>query len=227
MKPLNTHKTWAWGTSLALMFFASATTWSQGIVYSSPQQPIHYSAGFLDSQTSIDVNGDGVPDFTIISTSGFSASIAPLGNNSLVAIPEPSPDLGFFVAAINQGTSIGSSLDPLLNAQWYNNQTDQFGNAAIGAQAGFDQQIVVLGYFAGQPSAYVGFDLIDNGNSYYGWIQLSNPLPLVNGRVVDWAYQSSPNIPIMAGAVPEPSPLALLVLAGVAVGLVRRKHSTP
>ncbi len=211
-------------SSLALVFMAVTTKISaQGIIYGSPQQPINYSAGFVDSETFIDVNGDGTPDFDIISTSGFSASIAPLGNNSLIAIPETSPDVGSFVAALNQGTSIGSSLDPIPNAQWYNNQTDGLGSAAIGAQALFDNQLVVLGFFAGQPSAYVGFDLVANGNNYYGWMQLSNPLALVNGQVEDWAYESDANTPIQAGAVPEPSTLALLAVGGAAL-LLRKNH---
>lgn len=209
--------------SIALVFLAMSRgiTESQGVIYSSPSQPINYSAGLLDSQTYIDVNGDGVPDFSVISTSGFTASIAPLGGNSIAAIPEPPPDLGFFVAAFNQGETIGSSLTPIM--QWYNNQTDQFGSAAIGAQALFGQQLVVLGYFAEKSSAYVGFDLVVNGNNYYGWMQLSNPLPLVNGQVLDWAYESSPNTAIAAGAVPEPSTLALLALSGVVAGILRRK----
>ena len=200
--------------SLALVFVAGAllAARGQGIIYSSPQSPINYSAGFLDSQTTIDINGDGVPDFAIISTSGFTASIAPLDNNSILAIPEPPPDLGYFVAGLNQGTIIGSSLDPLLNAEWYNNQTDQFASAWIGAQAAFGQQLVVRGDFIGKPSAYVGFNLVLGGMNHYGWMQLANPLPIVNGQVIDWAYQSSPNTSIPAGAVPEPSSWALFLL---------------
>jgi len=133
--------------------------------------------------------------------------------------------LGYLVAAVNPGTSIGSSLTPILNAQWYNNQTDQFGNATIGTEALIDNQLSVIGNFAGLSSAYIGFDLVDNGNNYYGWIQVSNPLNDVYGDIVDWAYQSSPNTFITAGVVPEPSIFALLTLSGIVVGLLRQKRS--
>jgi hypothetical protein len=211
---------WAQGAFLGLMLVSGATAMAQGIIHVTPQQPIYY--GPNQFQTSIDINGDGVPDFTLFGpapgTSVDNVVLAPLGDNSVIAIPEPPPDLGYLVAALNQGTSIGSSLDPILGAQWYNNQTDQFGYALIGAMATIDNQISVIGYFAGQPSAYAGFDLYYNGANHYGWLQIANPLPVVAGQVVDWAYESSANTPILAGAgVPEPGAAVQLVLglAGV------------
>ena len=206
------------------MLIASETARSQGIVYVTPQTQIFYSDGvFQTLNFNIDINGDGTPDFILSSLPGssstgvFTAIFTPLGNNSVVAIPEPPPDLGYLVAAVNQETSIGSSLTPILNAQWYNNQTDQFGYATIGAEALIDQQLSVIGNFAGLSSAYIGFDLVDNGNNYYGWIQVSNPLNDVYGDIVDWAYQSSPNTSIIVGAVPEPSAFALLAIGSVSL----------
>jgi len=206
------------------MLIASETVRSQGIVYVTPQTQIFYSDGvFQTLNFNIDINGDGTPDFILSSLPGssstgvFTAIFTPFGNNSVVAIPEPPPDLGYLVAAVNQGTSIGSSLTPILNAQWYNNQKDQFGYATIGAEALIDQQLSVIGNFAGLSSAYIGFDLVDNGNNYYGWIQVSNPLNDVYGDIVDWAYQSSPNTSIIVGAVPEPSAFALLAIGSVSL----------
>jgi hypothetical protein len=116
-----------------------------------------------------------------------------------------------------------SSTTPIAPDIWYNNQTDQFGSAIIGAQAGMVGP--PDGYFTGDASGYVGFDLVNNGQNYYGWIQLSNPVPFVAGQVVDWACESIPNTPIEAGAVPEPGTNALLFSGGLA-GLVfsRKRH---
>jgi hypothetical protein len=69
----------------------------------------------------------------------------------------------------------------------------------------------------------VGFDLVDDGLNYYGWIQLSNPLNIIAGQAVDWAYESAPNTPIIAGAVPEPSTLAFLSLGGLLILASRRR----
>ena len=214
-------KTGAWSASLALLFFTGPAK-GQGIIYGQPSQPIYYSAGTLDNTVDIDVNGDGTPDFAIISTSSYTADIAPLGNNSIIAVPAPPPNLGYFVANIPAGTEI-SSTTPITPNVWYNNQTDQFGSAIIGAMAGMTGP--PLGYFTGDSSAYVGFDLVANGENYYRWIQLSSPYPFVAGQVVDWAYESSPNTPIDAGAVPEPATWAL-GLAGTLILAFRRNKLT-
>jgi hypothetical protein len=204
---------WARGAALALIVAAATGgARSQGIIHTTPGSPIYYAAGFIGS-SDIDINGDGVTDFVLLSEAG-DVLLAPQGNNRLIAIPEPPPDLGSFVAALDQGFPIGSSLDPVY--QWYGRQTDQFGAAAIGAQEGIDNQISVLGYFAGR-TAFAGFDLYYDGADHYGWIQIANPLPVVSGQIVDWAYQTSPNTPILAGqgAVPEPG-VAVLLLLGLA-----------
>jgi hypothetical protein len=197
----------------ALMLTVGSLAFGQGIVYVSPQQPVYYSGIVPDTlDFPIDINGDGIADFILESRVDESCVLIPLGNNSLIGNPEPPPDLGYLVAALDSGTSIGPILALIPNAQWYNNQTDQFGNASIGGMAGFDQQIVIIGNFTGLPSAYIGFDLLESGNNYYGWIQVSNPLQFLYGNFVDWAYQSTPNIPISAGAVPEPSTWILLTI---------------
>jgi|GEM_PF-299762 len=206
----------------ALMFYRAS---AQGIIYGIPPTPAYYALG--EFSYNLDVNGDGSPDFVLISEPG-DALIKPLGNNSLIAIPEPPPDLGSFVAALSAGIAVGSSLDPLY--QWYYPNTDQFGTAAIGAQISIDNQIATLGYFFGK-TAYAGFNLYYDGANHYGWMQIANPYSILAGQVLDYAYQTSPNTPIFAGEVPEPSTLALLALSGVfwfsrgKVSLISSRHN--
>jgi hypothetical protein len=221
MRNIGLSMNWVRGASLALMFAtAFSRTSAQGIIYGSPQPPAYYAAGIIVSYN-LDVNGDGIADFMLISEAD-SALVQPLGNNSLITIPEPPPDLGYFIAALPSGFTVGSSLDPIY--QWYYPNTDQFGMAAIGAQESIDNQVYTIGYFTRLPSAYIGFDLNTGGTNYYGWMQIANPAPVVAGQVIDWAYESDANTPIEAGAVPEPSTWALLA-AGTALMIHSRKIS--
>ena len=215
-----------------MLVSGGGTAWSQGIIYVVPSQLINYNV-FVAFQSNVDINGDGVVDFTFFGpapeTGVGNAVLAPLGNNSVIAIPEPPPDLGYLVAALNQGTIIGSSLDPIPNAQWYNNQTDQFGHAAISAVAGIDNNLSEISYFAGLSTGYIGFDLVDNGTNHYGWMYVTSPVNdlAIYGEVQSWDYETSPNTPITVGAVPEPSTWGLLMLSAILFVAKRKRPSFP
>jgi hypothetical protein len=68
-------------------------------------------------------------------------------------------------------------------------------------------------------TAYWGVQFEIAGNLHYGWVQVETPqLPpglFVNGgTILDWAYNSAPGQPILAGQVPEPGTVALVVMGG-------------
>jgi len=206
---------WARGAGLALTLAISALrSPAQGIIHTVPAQPLYYGA-VVNSQD-IDLNGDGSPDFRLLSD-GTEVDLVPLANNALVAVPELPPDLGSFVAALNQGTPVSSSLDPVLI--WYGANTDPFGSALIVACV----DLGCLGNFQNGTDAYAGVRLDAAGTLRYGWIHIQS-FGLNFGQISEWAYETGPNSPILAGAVPEPSTFLILCF-GVVLLIARHRSS--
>jgi len=206
---------WARSIGFALVLGSVASAAAQGIIYTAPQQPVHYSVfypGTLDFN--IDMNGDGTPDFILRSndpqSSVNNAFLIPLGNNAVVG-------MNSYAANMNNGETVGSSLDPVYS--WSNTKLPISAVAIL-----LDPEPVEAGNFAGQSSGYIGFDVSYNAAHYYGWMQISSPNndAAIYGDVVSWAYQSSPNTSIFVGQVPEPNAISLSVLGGLALFLRKR-----
>jgi hypothetical protein len=207
------------GLRLALALLAAGTCLVTGqataqgtIVHVVPPQPIPYS-DYPFSQD-IDLNSDGVPDFNLSSWNSIDIYLAPLNNNAIIAVPEPPGDLGALIYAFGPGAPISSSLDPVL--AWWG--TSGNGPSVIVSAA----DIGSIGYFQGQTDAFAGVRLDLAGGLYYGWMHIQN-FGGNWGQISDWAYETIPNTPIFAGAVPEPSALSLLLVSGAAFWLVRKR----
>lgn len=80
------------------------------------------------------------------------------------------------------------------------------------------------GTFAGQ-HAYMGLEFQRGGATHYGWmlLQVSENFAAIAG-IESWAWETRPGVPILAGAVAEPSTWALLVGGGVLMVWFRRKR---
>lgn len=75
---------------------------------------------------------------------------------------------------------------------------------------------------------YVGLKWdIGGGNVNYGWARVDvSAANQGTATLFSYAYESTPNTPITAGAIPEPSSLALLAAGGGAVALKRRRRAS-
>jgi hypothetical protein len=196
-----------WGAILTLGFLGLVESVSgQGtIVYVQPSQPINY--GTFPISYNLDLNNDGITDFVMLCDIG-GVNLAPQGNNRVVV------DGSFLVAALNQGEQVSSSLDPVY--QWTGS------SVTLGAQAVFDGQYFYAGNFSAK-DAFIGLEFQAGGNNYFGWMEVTNYFNIAAGQVLGWAYETVPNTPILAGQVPEPSTVALIIL-GAGVVLLRGKR---
>ena len=208
---------WARGTGVALALLAAGGCLVTGrasaqgtIVHIVPPQPIAYSDAL--GSVSIDINGDGVDDFTV--SGGQDIDLNPHNDNAIIAVPEPPGDLGALIYAFDQGATISSSLAPVM--AWWGAD----GNAPPTIVSATD--IGSIGYFQGNTDGYAGIRLDVAGSLYYGWIHIHN-FTINWGQISDWAYETRPDTQILAGAVPEPSTSTLLILFGAALWLARKR----
>lgn len=102
--------------------------------------------------------------------------------------------------------------------------TNFVGSMAYGAQNPAAQFNNVTG-------AFFGFSFPSGANTFFAWMRVDINQALGTFRVVDFAYESTPNTGILAGAgvaaVPEPATFALGLLAAGAtgVGIYRRQRA--
>jgi len=156
---------------------------------------------------SVDINADGQDDYSF--SWGMDFEMTCLGDNKAV---------GYFLtsweraraSALPADTVIDSSMSPVA---WIGNQDSPSGLLLSSWRDIGDPDFMGIGEFAGVESAYVGLQLQINGNTHYGWIRLGAPVPIFNGGwIYDFAYETLPDTPILAGAVPEPSSCGLCAI---------------
>lgn len=205
---------------ISLVLLAATPCWGV-IAVTWLDTPTVLWSEFFSMRTPLDMNGDGISDFT------FSASVSFVGvraDNDSQYLIWPSG-----------GSNIGGDIEPLLAAfeigphSGDDSWIDWFGDGE-----GFDNLITCLegsggytcvGRFAGQ-HAYMGVEFDIEGATHYGWIDLlvasGNPYAEIYG----WAYETVPGASILAGAVavPEPTTAGLLAL-GLAPFLFRRRKT--
>lgn len=165
----------------------------------------------------IDIDGNGVYDFSFWGDQfNTSAGFRSFSLNRYLITPSPPPNIGGAVAALDEGFLIASgSTNEYL--RWFGDDHDYWSTLMSQLSSGRE------GEFWGV-RAYIGIEFEIDSAIHYGWIDVRGHSSLPNLTVYGWAYESTPGMGIVAGAIPEPSTLLLLLAGGI--GLMSFKRSS-
>jgi hypothetical protein len=187
----------------------------------SAQSTIYYSQ-YHENQT-MDLNQDGTVDFRLIhslritqdipaSGAGYSFSIRPAEGNYVLGS-------GSVARILTAGETV--SLTPLAEAGW---QSAPFGLGVASWNFNLLDEIWSgwHGPMAGLEEGFLGLRFASADGDHFGWarVRLTGSGFEATARILDYAFETRPGEAIIAGAVPEPKPVALLVGAGLALWLL-------
>ncbi|HCF94171.1 MAG: PEP-CTERM sorting domain-containing protein [Verrucomicrobiota bacterium] len=172
----------------------------------------------------LDLDQNGSVDLTFRARAS-QFDVLPRNESRVLATQRVPPDLSTYAVPLEMGEEIQSAAyDPF---GWNPLLTLQSG-AEIGST--FSSCILVgddlgcLGLFTGR-NAYMGAEFQIDGQPHYGWLRVDvSQLGINGGWIMEYAYDTRPGMPILAGAVPEPSTWALLVGGGVLMMWSRKRH---
>jgi hypothetical protein len=225
--PTPNGRCWLW-PALAVLLALPITGEAHGIIYE--QLPPSPSLGLVQ-----DTNGNFTDPFALYDAQGLrlwgnagTPAIYNLVFNGQAAFTFTSQDTGFDIDPMASNKVIGGYLDNFGAAGAY----PLSGGALIGPDTGTNytwighdpvlgglvlaterdsgtigSPILFTGPFAGITAAYIGLQFYSDNQVYYGWVRVGAPATINGGWIYDYAYQTQPNTPILAGAVPL-APLA-------------------
>jgi hypothetical protein len=168
-----------------------------------------------------DLNSDGISDFRFLSDGSFVAAIQSYGTNRFISTLASGLDIGGSVTAISAGSIIASDTS-LLVGSWHIH-TDNGGGSMFDLNFGpMSLQV---------SDAFIGVEFAAADGIHYGWIQYvgySHPEKglgyyLPGGFIDSWAWETRPGVSIVAGAIPEPSTMTLVVVSALSLMQRRRK----
>jgi len=208
------YATAASATGVALVALPPSAT--AEVVYT----PANVSIG---SPFSLDLNHDGIADFTLLHCRCFSASGHSLSFRAQLDVPGN----GIVNEALSAGVLIGQG-------QPFITESTAYGGPILARGFVYGTMSRFSGIFANAVDKFLGLKFVINGQIHYGWARLTVPnLFVLPSLVTGYAYETLPNHPIRAGqrsetatavappilSAPTSTPLSLGLLASGADGL--------
>ncbi|MBL9182852.1 MAG: hypothetical protein JNN17_11990 [Verrucomicrobiaceae bacterium] len=202
---------------------------------------------FLTGATPFDINADGINDL-LFTSNGLFAALQTYGTNRISAFV----DLSGFYSPQVVPAALGSEIGPGSSFDYADPFVPGFGNIPGRWHHGTDSGSpngFLLGYsnsgFMQYANGYIGIEFMAADGIHYGWIQYEGfavaqvPLYGLNGEILgytqgisgaqggfvnSWGWETAPNMPIIAGSVPEPGRVALSIFAFISSFLRRKRQ---
>ncbi|MBX7212275.1 MAG: PEP-CTERM sorting domain-containing protein [Verrucomicrobiaceae bacterium] len=165
----------------------------------------------------VDFNGDGAYEVRMNvsanSTTGFRAY--PSISTRIESVPGGDPGT-YYAWPIALNETVQSA--PVGGSQWIYNPGSGSG---LGVCQTVGSSLVCFGYFWDFTVANIGVEFTLADGVHYGYVELEGIYGL--GRIRSYAWETDPGVPIVAGAMPEPS-RAVLIFAGMLAVLSHRRR---
>jgi len=200
---------------LAVVLIGTLVACRGDIIYSLLDEPL--AVGGWDNPSSaydIDVNDDGLVDFSMLGSDPISVSLRSEGANRYLITPDPPPNIGGAVTALSGGFLIDSTSGNE-DSSWFGDDYDYSSILMLEFDTGR------AGEFWNTPDAwgppwdprsppemrtYVGIEFAAADGVHYGWIEVQGHWAYPYAKVFAWAYESTPGVGIIAGAVEGTGP---------------------
>lgn len=207
-------------TTAWLLLFAFEARAAVVVTYRG-DSPNTFGYGAQPTEASLDINDDSILDYQFFG-GFFVAGIQSYGTNRFISTLATGKDIGGSVTAIPSGSIIGSDTTSLAGS-WHIH-SDNGGGSVFDLNFGPNSLQI--------SDAYIGVEFATADGIHYGWIQYvgySHPdkglgYYLPGGFIDSWAWETRPGVPIVAGAIPEPSTTLLTLIASLSILRRNRKR---
>lgn len=171
----------------------------------------------------VDLNQDGIIDFRLSADIVHFAGIQNKNQNRYLIHPDPPPNIGGGVVALNLGYLIESNSGEGALESWFGLNTD-WAPLILTTSTGKSGQFY-------RHRGFIGLEFEANDGTHYGWLDIEGAyfsiedlnLSETSLYIHGWAYETEPGKGIIAGAIPEPSSLCLFTIGGYAIWRARKR----